>query len=171
MNKVAAAKKRPSAKTLRVLLTYDPMTGRFNWRRTLSNQVEAGAQAGWIEAKGYRRICIGGIGYQAHRLAWLYMTGEWPSEQIDHINLDKADNRWGNLREATNSQNQSNVGPRRQNTSGRKGVYWHKRLRKWQVSIMINRHLHFLGYRDSREDAAALYAAATQHFGQFARVA
>jgi len=162
----------PSAQLVRSLLTYEMQTGVFNWRRAPTNQVQAGAKAGWIEARGYRRICIGGKSYQAHRLAWLYVTGSWPEDQIDHINLNRSDNRWSNLRAATNSQNQANVGPSRRSSSGIKGVYWHRRIGKWHASIMFNRRLICLGYRNTKEEAAALYAAAAKKFfGQFARTA
>lgn len=151
-----------SAEFVRAYLAYDQNTGVFTWAN--------GKKAGWVEPKGYVRICILGKNYQAHRLAWLWMTGNWPCGQIDHINLDKADNRWPNLREATNSQNQANTRAKRVNTSGFKGVYWHRRIGKWHAAISVNGRLKALGYTDTKEEAAALYQkAARKYFGEFAR--
>lgn len=160
-----------TAEQLRLLLDYDEKTGLFHWRGSLVFHKRRG-HAGWLEPRGYWRICINGKNYQAHRLAWLWVTGEWPAFQIDHANLNKADNRWSNLRQATNSQNHANVGKRRHNTSGIKGVYWHKRRCKWQAAIMVNGSLRALGYCNTKEEAAELYAvAAREHFGEFARTA
>jgi hypothetical protein len=77
--------------------------------------------AGKINSKGYRLIGVDGRWHKAHRLAWLYMTGSWPREQIDHINLIKNDNRFENLREATQTQNHANTRARRR---GLKGITW-----------------------------------------------
>lgn len=159
-----------TAARLRKLLDYEPATGEFVWLLCPENPARVGKPAGWLEPKGYRRLCIDGRNYQAHRLAWLWMTGKWPIAQLDHRNLFKADNRWSNLRPATNTQNHQNVPKRRCNTSGIKGVYWHKRLARWHASIQVDGKLKFLGYRDKKEKAAALYAsAAKQYFGEFAR--
>lgn len=161
-----------TARRLRELLLYDPRTGHFAWRECPTHPEKIGQQAGWREPKGYWRVCIEGRNYQAHRLAWLWMTGKWPAAQVDHRDLDKANNRWSNLRLATNGQNQANTPKRRRNTSGIKGVYWHKRRGKWQAAIMVSGRLKSLGYRNTKEEAAALYAAAAnQHFGEFARTA
>ena len=93
---------------LRELLSYDPATGKFLWR--VGRQcMRAGAVAGATEVQGYRVIKIDGKIYKAHRLAWLYVTGEWPPEEIDHKNTDPQDNVWSNLRLATHSQNQANA--------------------------------------------------------------
>src|SRR3546814_19429337 len=100
------------------------------------------------------------------------MTGEWPAVQVDHRDLDKANNRWLNLRLATSGQNQANTPKRRRNTSGIKGVYWHKSVAKWQAAIMVCWRLKWLCYRNTTEKAAALYAAAaSQHFGAFTQTA
>lgn len=72
---------------------------------------------------------------KAHRLAWYLTTGYWPEHEVDHINGDRADNRWCNLREATRSENNWNVGLLPNNTSGLKGVSWHKPSRKWRVRV------------------------------------
>ena len=97
------------------------------------------------------------------------MTDEWPQREIDHINLDKADNRWRNLREATDSQQFANVYVRADNVSRFKGVHWHKATRKWAAQIQANHKSYWLGCFDSPEGAYIAYmAAAWKHFGQFA---
>lgn len=99
---------------LREIFTYEPATGAFRWRINRPPRGFAGQIAGNDNGRGYIKISIGGKRYYAHRMAFLYMTGSVPAE-IDHINENKSDNRWVNLREATRSQNNANV-------SGRKGI-------------------------------------------------
>lgn len=97
-----------TAERLRAVLSYDESTGEFTWIDTRHSAVKVGQIAGRINSEGYRKIKIDGQMYSAHRLAWFYWFGEFPSKQIDHINRDKSDNRICNLRLATNSQNQMN---------------------------------------------------------------
>jgi hypothetical protein len=134
--------------------------------------VHVGEISGWVESiTGYRHICIDGCTYKAHRLAYLYMTGEWPKDQIDHINMDKNDNRWGNLRAATRSQNMANTRARTDNISGFKGVVWMKRQHEWAARIGVNGKQIHLGYFDKPHVAyAAVCVASRKHFGDFARV-
>ena len=84
---------------LKSLLHYDPETGLFTWIAPLSNRVQVGDVCSTVAPIGYILIGVRGQKLYAHRLAWLYMTGEWPENQIDHINCVKTDNRWANLRE------------------------------------------------------------------------
>lgn len=151
------------------LLHYEPETGVFTWRGA-RGPAKGGAVAGSIDGDGYRSIMIDGKNYFAHRLAFLWMRGAWPKADIDHWNLNKANNRWTNLRDATSSQNKANTCARVNNTSGYKGVSWHKRDRKWRAEIGVSGKRIFLGNRVTREECAALYAtAAKEHFGEFAR--
>jgi len=115
-------------------INYDPETGIFTWPGSLNNQW-LGKQAGCIGAKGYRVIEISKVRYPAHRLAWFIVTGKWPLNQIDHINMIKDDNRFVNLREATNSQNKRNNKLRADNTSGFKCVHWRDDYKKWVVAV------------------------------------
>lgn len=156
---------------LRELLHYDPETGQFVWRVSPSAKVAAGALAGGPNKAGYITIGIGGRRYKAHRLAWLYMTGEWPAEQIDHVNTVRDDNRWANLREATHIQNQRN----RRSVEGKsvpfKGVRWNKSRSCYYASIRVNRKVICLPQRRTAEEAYNDYvAAASKYFGEFARV-
>jgi hypothetical protein len=97
-----------TAERLREVLHYNPETGQWHWLVTLSNRAMAFAEAGSHRRRRDITIRVDGTEYKAHRLAWLYMTGEWPPDQIDHKNLCRADNRWDNLRLANNSQNNAN---------------------------------------------------------------
>ena len=155
---------------LREVLSYNPETGSWVWAKTLSIRRVAGCIAGDVKPNGYRFIGIDGHRYRAHRLAWFYMTGEWPPMQIDHWDNNRSNNAWRNLRLATNKNNQANSRRPKNNTSGFKGVYWSKQKRKWAAKINPDRRQVHLGFFDIPEDAHAAYtAAATHFFGAFAR--
>ena len=162
-----------TAERLRELLTYAPETGLFYWKVAPSNgRTVVGSVAGRVNDEGYRKIGIDGRVYAAHRLAYLYMPGEWPKELIDHENLARDDNRWRNLRPATRTQNKANSLPR--SACGFKGVYITKKRGKirWRAQIRAEGHLHSLGYYGTPEEANAAYAAAADKlFGEFARAA
>lgn len=158
---------------LKELLHYDPETGIFTWYKwRVTKRGESGERvAGSVQKKGYITIGLGGKVYMAHRLAWLYMNGAWPKDQIDHINQAKADNRFANLREATNGQNKSNSKVHRNNRCGLKGVTFYKlpKKRPWQARIRINKELICLGYYSTAEEAHAAYVvAAKKYHGEFA---
>lgn len=97
-----------TADFLRHLLHYDPLTGAWTWINPRSRSLRKGDVAGTVRSDGRRQINISGRCYLASRLAWLYMTGEWPKDEVDHENRIKSDDRWDNLREATHSQNMFN---------------------------------------------------------------
>lgn len=141
---------------LKELLNYNPDTGVFTWAND-SKRVKTGTKAGTITNQGYVRIKILDKVYMAHRLAWLYVYGVMPSEQIDHINHDKADNRIENLREATNQQNQFNKPKSKYSKSNYKGISFHKRSNKWLAQININKVNTYLGIFDTEEEAALAY--------------
>jgi hypothetical protein len=111
------------------LLDYAPETGKFCWkvrRKAHGGYVLPDDVAGHLSDRGYVFIGIDGVIYRAHRLAWLYVTGLMPDTQIDHVNGDRADNRWGNLRSATNALNAQNLRrPHRDNRTGYLGVTKH----------------------------------------------
>ncbi|WP_312414143.1 HNH endonuclease [Shinella sp.] len=148
------------------VLRYEPLNGEFIWLNPTGRRVRSGAKAGTIATDGYVVIRIDGRPYKAHRLAWLYMTGKWPDRFIDHIDLDKSNNKWANLREANDSQNMGNQAAR--SASGLKGV--RKNCRKWASSIKVNGVNILLGNFDTKEEAHAAYIrAANDYFGEFAR--
>src|SRR5215467_8628570 len=99
------------ATRVREVLDYDFETGRFTWR-VKRTRVTVGDLAGCLDAGRYK-IRISGRNYWAHRLAFLWMTGEWPQGEVDHKNGNPTDNRWSNLRDATRPQNQHNRGVRK----------------------------------------------------------
>lgn len=140
-------------------------------RKVKSNLSPAGSIAGYIDVNGYRCIQTCGRPYKAHRLAWFYVTGFMPSASqcIDHVNGKKADNRFANLRLATNSQNQANRGAPKNSTTGIKGVSWQPDRGKWYAKIMIDGRFKNLGRYATKEGAQAAYEiAAKERFGNFA---
>ena len=169
-------------------LSYDPEDGIFTWnaryirqdykRFDLTwNSRYAGSRAGTIHKIKNSRLCylrinIDGENYPAHRLAFLYMTGQFPIKGIDHSDGDGLNNRWLNLRLATASENCANSHLHINNTSGFKGVSFHKRKNRYRSSIRVNGKDKHLGYFDIPEIAHAAYvAAARKYFGEFSRVA
>ena len=154
------------------VLSYDPESGKFFWRKRISIRVKSiGSEAGNL-THGYIEIGIDGHSYRAHLLAWFYMKKEWPTYQVDHQDTDRKNNRWSNLREATHGQNVQNSGPRKNNKSGFKGVSFSKAMNRWQARIMSERKLHILGFFDTPQDAHAAYATkAKELHGEFASVA
>lgn len=159
-----------TADRLREVLGYDPITGRFTWRKCVSNRSPAGSEAGCVDKeRGYVRLGVDGAVHLAHRLAWLYVTGEFPVVGIDHINGARSDNRFANLRPAAQSENCCNRGRQANNTSGFKGVT--KNHDKWMAQIHLHGIRHYLGTFDSKEHAHGAYAsAAARLHGEFARV-
>ncbi len=149
-----------TAEKLRSILNYESETGIFTWKVSNSNRVKVGAVAGSPNGHGYLCIKVLNRLYRAHRLAWLYVRGEWPKDQLDHINRDRSDNRIDNLREATNKQNLQNRSKSSTNTSGHTGIYWDKRASKWVAKIRHNQKLIHLGYFTDIEDAIAARKAA-----------
>lgn len=138
-------------KYLREILHYDADTGVFTWRISRAG-VRANRVAGWREKK-YIRVEISGKTYGAHRLAWLYVYGEWPDGEIDFINGDGADIRIINLRKATHAENAWNAKKSKSNTSGVKGVNWHKQSQKWRARCLVNGKRYSLGCFTSLAEA------------------
>lgn len=151
---------------LRELLYYDASTGVFTRRVTTSPKAQVGAVAGGLDGKKHWVIRVDSRRYQAHRLAWLYVHGEWPTGDIDHINGDGADNRIGNLRDVTRTTNMQNQRRARVgNTTKLLGVT--KKRNKWQAYITTNGKPQYLGLFDTAEAAHAAYLQAKrqQHAG------
>lgn len=150
-----------TAQRLRELIHYDPASGAFTWN-TSRRKCARGGCAGGADQRGYIRIRLDYQHHYAHRLAWLYMTGRWPAQQVDHRNLNKSDNRWDNLREATQKQNCENFTINKRTTSGVLGVTWFPRTNTWRARICHNRIETTLGYFKTIEEARACRVAAEQ---------
>lgn len=139
---------------LKELLHYDPDTGIFT-------RLASGCEAGLHDRDGYLKINVASRYYQAHRLAFLYMTGCFPEDQVDHIDGVRDDNRWVNLRSATSQENQHNNGGARKNSrSGLVGAAWSSKKKLWRGVIMLARKQHHLGYHATPELAHAAYLKA-----------
>lgn len=159
-------KKLPSLERLHSLLSYDPLSGGFLWKSARSHR-KAGDKAGTVATNGYITITIDKVPYSAHRLAWLYVYGEYPELFIDHVNRDKLDNRISNLRLSDNRNNQGNQQISSLNTTGMKGVT--KRGNLFHSRIRLNGKKIHLGYHRTLEAAGSAYdAAAVRYFGEFA---
>lgn len=136
-------------------IDYSPDTGIFSWSKSCTSKKRIG-NVGSINDKGYVKIRFMGKDFAAHRLAFFYMTGLMPHKniQVDHINCIRHDNRWENLRLATQSENQRNEMLRRNNTSGFKGVTWDKKAKKWRAKCRDGKKEVHLGFYDDLETAA-----------------
>lgn len=145
---------------LKQCLQYDSSTGIF----TRHNGQIAGTSTG----HGYIAICVDGVRYYAHRLAWLYVMGRWPQPQIDHKNGIRDDNRWENLREASIAQQRQNTAIRSDNRAGLKGVRWSKITERYQARITVNGVIHILGQGFvTAEEAHAAYLEAKARLHTF----
>lgn len=156
-----------NATRVRELLAYDQVTGVFTWLKSNSNATRVGSVAGSINNAGYRMIKIDGVQYMAHRLAWLHVTGAWPSDEIDHRNGIHDDNRFSNLREATGPQNHRNIRKLATNKSGVLGVC--EKAGKWIAQIKHDGKVIHLGSFSTIEQAAEARRSASLGFhGDFA---
>lgn len=145
---------------LKELLHYDPETGVFTWRNSPLVHKWRGKVAG-RQDQGYWRIRIDRQEYQAHRLAWLYVTGAWPAHAVDHINGIRSDNRWANLRDVPSNVNMQNRRRAKINTkSGLLGVKWCADAERWEARIKVNGQDIYLGKSKDKLIAAAMYVAA-----------
>ena len=122
---------------LKAQLEYNPYTGVFTWLSPFAGR-RSGNQVGSTRGTGYVSISIGGKSYTAHRLAWLYIHGSFPADQIDHINHIKNDNRIINLRAVTMAENHKNKKLNSKNTSSFTGVSWDRAQQQWKVQMMAD---------------------------------
>lgn len=154
---------------VRGLFDYCQDTGLLTWRVRPANSVKLGDVAGSKNNEGYMSAEIKGVAYKIHRLVWLWMTGAWPESCIDHVNGDRSDNRWANLRLATRSQNGQNRKLNANNKSGYIGVY--PFFGKWRAQIAIKGKQIYIGTFDTVEDAAKAYAQKKRELHAFNPVA
>lgn len=146
----------------RELLAYEPLTGVVTNRLTRSGAI-AGSLSGSLSRNGYRKIGLDGERYHLHRVIWLMVRGAWPAEEIDHINRDRGDNRWCNIREASRSINVRNVGVRKDSSSGIRGVTLTRGVR-WRAKIRLHGRPIHLGYFATKEEAIAAHAAGIEKY-------
>lgn len=143
---------------LKDLLRYDPLNGRFLRIKSFSNNAKVGVFVGSKCKNGYLLVGIGKKKYYLHRLAWLYMTGEMPEFQIDHINGDREDNRFSNLRHVTNQINSQNQRKSRSKRElGLLGASYRKDTGKWSAHIVIDGKRKTIGCFDTAQEAHVAY--------------
>lgn len=150
-----------SAETLRELLSYDHDTGQFTRLKAVARKTKVGSIAGWKDAQGYIQVTVNGNRHKAHRLAWLYVYGHWPTGQIDHINGNRSDNRLLNLRDASHGENVQNR--RRANSNSKTGILGvslHRPTGRWKAQIRIDQKSIHLGLFDTKEAARDAYLTA-----------
>lgn len=148
--------KKLTQERLRHLLHYDQESGLFT-RKVSRCKNKVGTKAGTICVIGYVQIRVDGNFYYGHRLAFLYMTGNWPENEVDHINMIRHDNRWMNLRHATRSENNFNTNARSRNKLGIKGVCFSDRYQKFIAQISVNGHKYHIGKYETLEEATMAY--------------
>jgi hypothetical protein len=159
-----------SLELLKQTLHYNPETGI--WTNLVRRGVyAAGTVTGSLDKDGYKVIVINGKCFRSSRLAWFYMTGVWPTVELDHKDTIRHHDWWDNLRLATHSQNQANRRVRSNNFLGVKGVFRSKaRERPYAAKIMAGGIYRYLGRFSTIDEASAAYSkAASEAFGEFAR--
>ena len=145
---------------LQELLHYAPLTGEFTWIKGLSARAPIGAKCNGEHKNGYPLIRIHNTLYRAHRLAWLYMTGAFPIKYVDHIDGNRANGRFSNLREVTMQENNKNKRIQKNNTSGLQGVYWSNRYSRWVARINLKNKTKHVGQSQDFFEACCLRKSA-----------
>jgi hypothetical protein len=160
MSHAKPARQLPTAEKLRELLHYDPLTGVFTRRVKTGGRygADVGAVAGTLTDAGYLKVSVMSYQYRAQRLAWLYMTGEWPAADVDHIDGDRTNNRWANLRDVSRSTNLQNKRAAQSNSkTGLLGACWATRDQRFIARIKADGRYISLGGFDTAEQAHAAY--------------
>lgn len=149
---------------LKELLHYNSETGVFTWK--ISRQgINVDTMIAGTNHQGYIRIRVDNKCYRAHRLAWLYVHGQFPLDQLDHIDHNRNNNAILNLRPSTLEINNRNASKHKKNSSGVTGVYWHKGNKKWRALIFSTGKLINLGSFDVKDDAIKARAEANIKYG------
>ena len=143
-----------TADILRSILDYDPETGKFDWRNNRR-------KAGCLDNFGYHRIQVLGKLYKTHRLAWLHYYGEWPEQDVDHVNGVRSDNRIANLRSATKGQQSQNVASPDRKSGLPRGVSWCAKSKGYRAQIRCENKTHYLGIHPTPDAASAVYREAS----------
>lgn len=152
---------------LQKYFTYSPDTGEFHrtiLRDRWGNETPLLKKVGTLRDDGYLEINIFDTVYKSHRLAFLYMMGRWPNE-VDHINGQRSDNRWCNLREVDKHENMKNRGINRNNKSGTSGITWFAQTGQWRVRISFDNTRISLGLFDTIDEAVAARKGAERLLG------
>lgn len=144
---------------LKEVLQYEPISGVFIRNGKVTGMIHSAK-----DRKTYLEISIDSVTYKAHRLAWLYMTGALPEDQMDHIDGDGLNNKWNNLRAVTQAENAKNLKMYSTNTSGRTGVQ-KRRSGKWVALIRVDRKLIYLGTFAKFPEAASAREEAEKKYG------
>jgi len=152
---------------LKEALRYDQFTGDFTWIRRRSG-ASVGSVAGHLDIFGYIVIGLDRKVYKAHRLAFLYMDGKFPVNDVDHDDHVRHNNIWSNLNEATNQENHKNCSMNKNNSSGFTGVFWRKDNERWRVQIMADGKKKYLGCFTDINEAIAVRKAANIEYGYHA---
>ena len=148
------------------LFFYNQKTGDLMWLRPYGTTAKPGQIVGSSAVgAGYLLVKVKGVFYPVHRLAFLYMTGKHPEGEIDHINGNKSDNRWENLRDVTHQENCKNQITPKSNTSGVIGVFFNKKINKWYAQIKIDYKNRYLGQSDDFFEVVCLRKSAEVKFG------
>lgn len=180
---IMADRELPSPTLLRQLLDYNPETGKLYWRMRSPEHFAEGTYSADRRCKSWNKANAGkeafthvmGIGYAqgsvnnrlllAHRVIWAIQTGEWPQGDIDHINGDRSDNRWPNLRDVSHAINLRNAAGKSSNASGVTGVSFRPERGKWRARVMVDGRERCLGHFESFDDAVAARKRAMQSDG------
>ena len=152
----APTSRSKSAEDPRRFLGYDAASGTLVW----TGRRKQGLRAGLLNDEGYLRFRLRGLYYLCHRVVWLFETGEWPNGQVDHINRNKADNRFVNLRVCSTSENKQNLGAKSFGKSGLLGVKYRKDRDRWVAVIGLNGKRRYIGSFNNPEQAHDAYVAA-----------
>jgi len=163
--KAKASKEKATLEYVRDLFSYDPESGLLTYKKN-HHRFKKGTEAGTINANGYKFVSIKFRLYPVTHMAWSLMTGDWPADQIDHIDRNPLNNRWENLRAATVMQQQGNHGLAKNNTSGFRGVV--ARKNRWYARMTVGKRTKHIGCFKTKEEAAAAYdKAARERWGDF----
>lgn len=170
-DKIELAQVELTQDRLKTFVSYDPITGVFSRLKAYGNK-PVGSAMGGPDSYGYTQIFVDGRLRLGHRLAFLYMLGRLPIEEVDHIDGIVSNNKWDNLRECNRSQNLRNTSVAKHSSTGVKGVSWHKASGKYRARVFTTvggkpKRLELGGFDTILEASNARNAAAKQHHGEF----
>ena len=159
---------------LKELLSYDPETGKFTWiakPNSRANRIKIGGEAGSPKGNGYIQIQVDKKNYLGHRLAYLYVVGEFNHGDLDHVDGNPANNSFKNLRPASRAQNQQNRrNPSSNNACGYLGVSYRKDTDKYTAHIVKNNKRLCIGCFETAEEAYDAYLKAKRELHEFCTI-